>query len=69
MAVVQCRRCGAVVTAQKAADQIATTYGASYRSKCRALPDPAGADFVSSASECPDMDSAIRRPAFRIRSG
>jgi hypothetical protein len=67
MAVVRCGKCRAIVSARLEGDRIETGYGASYRSRCKALPDPAGTDFVSSASECPHMDKAIQRAAFRIR--
>jgi hypothetical protein len=67
MAAVRCGRCRAIVSAWMEEGRVEISYGASYRSKCKALPDPASTDFVSSASECPHMDKAIRRAAFRIR--
>ena len=66
MAVVRCRRCGAVVTARGEAGTIETTYGASYRSKCKSPADPAASGLASKAPECPDMDLALRRALFRI---
>jgi hypothetical protein len=67
MAAVRCGRCRAVVSAWMEGGRIEIGYGASYRSKCKAPPDQAAEDFVSSASECPYMDKAIQRAAFRIR--
>jgi len=67
MAAVRCGRCRATVSAWMEGDRIEIGYGASYRSKCKALPDQATTDFVSSTSECPYMDKAIQRAAFRIR--
>ncbi len=66
MPVVKCRRCGAVATAQLAADEIETSYGASFRENCRSLADRGGADFVSTISECPFMDTALKRLAARV---
>ncbi len=66
MAAVRCGRCGAIVSAWMEGDRIEISYGASYRSKCEALLDRASTVFVSSASECPYMDKAIQRAAFRI---
>jgi hypothetical protein len=62
MAVVRCRRCGAVVTARGEAGTIEATCGASYRDKCKSLPAP----DVGEARECPDMERAIRNAQFRI---
>jgi hypothetical protein len=67
MAVVRCSECGAVVTARRDAQSIEATYGSDFRSKCKSLPEPLAADFVSSAAECPEMDRALRRAAFRVR--
>jgi hypothetical protein len=66
MPVVKCRRCGAVATAQLGADEIETSYGASFRENCRELADRGAADFVSKISECPSMDSALKRFAVRV---
>jgi hypothetical protein len=66
MAAVRCGRCRAIVSASMEGERIEIGCGASYRSKCKALPDSTGTDFVSSASECPYMDKAIKRAAFRI---
>jgi hypothetical protein len=67
MAAVRCGRCRAIVSAWMEGECIEIGYGASYRTKCKALPEPAGTDVVSSASECPHMDKAMQRAAFRIR--
>ena len=66
MPVVKCRRCGAVATAQLRGDEIETSYGASFREKCRDLPDRGAADFVSTISACPSMDTALKRTAARV---
>ena len=66
MAVVRCRRCGAVATAQLGADDLETSYGASFRERCRSLADRGGPDFVSSVAECPAMDTALRKVAARL---
>jgi hypothetical protein len=66
MPVVKCRRCGAVATAQLRAEEIETSYGASFREKCKALPDRGAADFVSAISECAAMDTALKRLAVRV---
>jgi hypothetical protein len=66
MAAVRCGKCRAIVSVRMEGDGIETGYGASYRSRCKELPDAAGADFVSSATECPHMDKAIQRAAFRL---
>jgi hypothetical protein len=67
MAAVRCGRCRAIVSARMEEGRVEIGYGASYRSKCKTQPDPSSTDFVSSASECPHMDKAIRRAAFRVR--
>jgi hypothetical protein len=66
MAAVRCGKCSAIVSVRMDGDRIETGYGASYRSRCKELPDPAAADLVSSAAECPHMDKAIQRAAFRV---
>ena len=66
MACVRCRRCGAVVTARGDAEAIETTYGASYRTKCKARAEISVADFVSKELDCPHIGLAIRQAAFRI---
>ena len=66
MPVVKCRRCGAVATAQLDAEEIETSYGASFRENCKELVDRGAADFVSTISECPFMHSALRRLAVRV---
>ena len=64
MAAVRCGKCRAIVSVRMDGDGIETGYGASYRSRCKELPDPAGAD--GSATECPHMEKAIQRAAFRV---
>ena len=66
MPVVKCRRCGAVATAQAGAEAIETSYGASFRENCKSLPDRGAADFVSTISECPFMDTALERLSVRV---
>jgi hypothetical protein len=66
MAVVQCKRCGAVVTARGEAGMIAATCGASFKDKCKSLTAPAAEGDAAEAWECPDMGLAIRKAAFRI---
>jgi hypothetical protein len=65
MPVVRCQRCGAVATAHLGADKIETSYGASFREHCRSLADRGGPDFVSRATECPFMDTAVGKLAMR----
>ena len=66
MPVVKCRRCGAVATAQIGPEAIETSYGLSFRENCRDLADRGGADFVSTISACPSMDSALKRLTARV---
>jgi hypothetical protein len=66
MPVVKCRRCGAVATAQLGAEEIETSYGASFRENCRELADRGAADFVSKISECPSMDTALQKLTVRV---
>ncbi len=68
MAVIRCARCGAVVRAQQNGDDVEASYGADFRQRCRSLKDRMGADFISTVSECPDMDSALRAAEFRLRA-
>ena len=69
MPVIKCRRCEAVATAQFVAGQIETSYGASLRDRCHSLADRGSADFVSSVTECPFMDAALRKLALRTLRG
>jgi hypothetical protein len=66
MAVVRCKRCGAVVTARGGAGTIAATCGASFRDKCKSPTALAAEGEAAEAWECPDMELAIRKAAFRI---
>ena len=66
MPVVRCRRCGAVASAHLGTEKIETSYGASFREHCRSLADRGGADFVSSITECPFMDTALGKLAMRL---
>ena len=66
MAVVRCRRCGAVVTARGEAGAIEASCGASYRDKCKSLAAPAPAEEAGKVWECPDMELAIKKAMFRI---
>jgi hypothetical protein len=66
MAAVQCKRCGAVVSARRVNGDVETSYGADFRAKCRELADRLSADFVSTAIECSYMAKFIERAAFRI---
>jgi hypothetical protein len=66
MAVVRCRRCGAVVTARGEAGAIEASCGASYRDKCKSLTAPASAEQAGEAWECLDMKLAIKKAMFRI---
>jgi len=66
VAVIRCTTCGAVVTARRLEGKIETSYGADFRAKCRELADRFGIDFISSAVECPKMETALKRAAFRL---
>lgn len=66
MAVIRCTTCGAVVTARRIEGKIETSYGADFRAKCSGLADRLGLDFISSAVECPKMETALKRAAFRL---
>ncbi len=66
MAVIRCTTCGAVVTARRVEGKIETSYGADFRAKCSGLADRLGVDFISSAVECPKMETALKRAAFRL---
>ena len=65
MPVVRCQRCGAVATAHFELGKVETSYGASFRERCRALVDRNGADFIGRATECPFMDTAVGKFAMR----
>ena len=66
MAVIRCATCGAVVTARRVDGKIETSYGADFRAKCSGLADRLGLDFISTAVECPKMETAFTRAAFRL---
>ncbi|HEY0525982.1 MAG TPA: hypothetical protein VGD08_21500 [Stellaceae bacterium] len=46
---------------------LSVTHGTDFMAKCRFFTDRAGVDFVGAATECPDMQKAVQRAAWRVR--
>jgi hypothetical protein len=67
VAVVRCRKCGAVVTASLTAEGIEASCGADMQLRCRSLADRRGADFIGAAAECAELNASVRAAVFRLR--
>lgn len=66
MAVIRCRKCGAVVSARAVGAEIEANPGSDFLEKCKSLGDRVAIDVIAAAT-CPNMEQAIERAAFRLR--
>jgi ferredoxin len=66
MAVVRCRKCGAVATVRYDGERVAATCGEDFRSKCGIVPQGYEGDLVALARQCPNMAMSVDRAAFRM---
>jgi uncharacterized protein YcgI (DUF1989 family) len=67
MPAIRCPKCRAAVTIRRDGETLSVTHGTDFMAKCRFFADRAGVDFVAVATECPDMQKAVQRAAWRVR--
>jgi phage gp29-like protein len=67
MPAIRCSKCRAAATIRRDGDALSVTHGSDFMAKCRFFADRTGVDFVAVATECPDMQKAVQRAAWRVR--
>ena len=67
MPAIRCPKCRAAATVRRDGQVLSVTHGTDFMAKCRFFADRAGVDFVGAATECPDMQKAVQRAAWRVR--